>query len=435
MDSTATLRQRIYEMLMESQFWPPGQMQAYQRSQLAQLLRHAKSTVPFYKARLDAVFDKNGGIEWSRWREIPIVTRAELREHRTELLARELPPGHGPTKDFSTSGSSGVPVTVTATAIASAARAAATQRMRTLHKVDASRNFATFVFPHELKGEIFNDGGMPAWSFELQDGGIKNIRINLFLSDARKLEILAREGVGSLSHLPNTAEILAYENNKLGKPLRLESFLFYGQHVSDEQRQKVAESFGARCISIYSSKEAGLMACQCPAHNHLHIDSEQVFLEVLNERGLPCEPGETGRVVVTPLYSTAQPLIRYEQGDLATLGPYCDCGSKLPVLLRIDGRQDPIFRFPDRLGSEVLIDKSMLQETLRAAAIQMAQTRELKFEIRYVADADATPGAKTKINKHLRRVLHPKLSFEYKRLAEIPRNAGGKQQRFVREFA
>lgn len=177
------------------------------------------------------------------------------------------------------------------------------------------------------------------------------------------------------------------------------------------------------------------MACQCPAHNHLHIDSEQVFLEVLNERGLPCEPGETGRVVVTPLYSTAQPLIRYEQGDLATLGPYCDCGSKLPVLLRIDGRQDPIFRFPDRLGSEVLIDKSMLQETLRAAAIQMAQTRELKFEIRYVADADATPGAKTKINKHLRRVLHPKLSFEYKRLAEIPRNAGGKQQRFVREFA
>lgn len=429
------LRQRIYEMLMESQFWPPGPMLAYQRSQLAQLLRHAKSTVPFYKTRLDAVFDKNGGIDWNRWNEIPIVTRAELREHRTELLARELPPGHGPTKDFSTSGSSGVPVTVTATAIASAARAAATQRMRTLHKVDASRNFATFVFPHELRGEIFHDGDTPAWSFELQDGGIKNIRVNLFLSDARKLEILVRQEVGSLTHLPNTAEILAYENNKLGKPLRLESFLFYGQHVSEEQRQKVAESFGARCIGIYSSKEAGLMACQCPAHNHLHIDSEQVFLEVLNERDLPCAPGETGRVVVTPLYSTAQPLIRYEQGDLATLGQSCDCGSKLPVLLRIDGRQDPIFRFPDRLGSEVLIDKSMLQETLRAAAIQMAQTRELKFEIRYVADADATPGAKAKINKHLRHVLHPKLSFEYKRLAEIPRNAGGKQQRFVREFA
>ena len=435
MDSTAPLRQRIYEMLMESQYWPPRQMLEFQRSQLAQLLRHAKATVPFYKTRLDPVFSENGDVDWNRWHEIPILTRADLRERRTELLAQELPSGHGPTRDFSTSGSSGVPITVTATAIASVARSAATQRMRTLHKLDASKHFATFVFPHQLTGTIFNDGDTPAWSLELQNGGIKNIKINLFLPDARKLEILVQENVGSLSHLPNTAEILAYENNKLGKPLRLESFLFYGQHISDEQRQKVAESFGARCISIYSSKEAGVMASQCPTHNHFHIAGELVFLEVLNERNLPCLAGETGRVVVTPFHSTAQPLIRYEQGDLATLGGGCGCGSQLPVLLRIDGRQDPIFRFPDRLGNEVLIDKSMLQKTLRAAAIQMAQTRELKFEIRYVADADATPGAKAKINKHLRLVLHPELNFEYKRLAEIPRNAGGKQQRFVREFA
>ncbi len=435
MDRTAPLRQRIYQMLMESQFWPPGQMQAYQRDQLAQLLRHAKATVPFYKARLDPVFKKNGGIDWSRWREIPIVTRADLRERRTELLALELPPGHGPTKDFSTSGSSGVPVTVTATAIASAAKSAATQRMRTLHKLNSSRNYATFVFPHQFKGTVFNDGETPAWSCEAQDGGIKSIKINLFLPDSRKLEILARENVGSLSHLPNTAEILAYENNKLGKPLRLESFLFYGQRISDEQRQKVEESFGARCISIYSSKEAGLMASQCPASNHLHIAAELVFLEVLDENNVPCAPGETGRVVVTPLYSTAQPLIRYEQGDVATLGDGCNCGSELPVLLHVDGRQDPIFRFPGRLGNEVLIDKSMLQKTLRAAAVQMAQTKELKFEIRYIADADAAPAAKAKINRHLRQVLHPMLDFEYRRLAEIPRNAGGKQQRFVREFA
>lgn len=435
MDNSPTLRQRIYQMLMESQYWPPGQMLEFQRNQLTQLLRHAKATVPFYKTRLDPLFNKNGDVEWNRWHEIPIVTRADLRECRTDLLARELPPGHGPTRDFSTSGSSGVPITVTATAIASAAKSAATQRMRTLHKVDTSKNFATFVFPHELNGTIFNDGDTPAWSFETQNGGIKSLKINLFLPDARKLEILAGENVGSLSHLPNTAEILAYENNKLGKPLRLDSFQFYGQSISDEQRQKVAESFGARCISIYSSKEAGLMASQCPASNHLHIAAELVFLEVLNEHNLPCAPGETGRVVVTPLYSTAQPLIRYEQGDLATLGDVCNCGSELPVLLRIDGRQDPIFRFPDRLGSEVLIDKSMLQKALRAAAIQMAQTKELKFEIRYVADVDATPRARAAINRHLREVLHPLLSFEYKRLAEIPRNAGGKQQRFVREFS
>ena len=426
---------RIYEMLMESQYWPPEQMRVFQRSQLAQLLRHAKATVPFYKTRLDPVFKKNGEIDWDRWHEIPIVTRADLRDRREELLASALPPGHGPTKNFSTSGSSGVPITITATAIASATKSAAMQRVHILHKVDPVKNAATFVFPHELEGAIFKNGDIPAWSSEQQEGGGKSIKINLFLSDAEKLNILTQENVANLSHLPNTAEILAYENNKMGKPLRLDSFLCYGQNISDEQRQKVRESFGARCISIYSSKEAGLMACQCYTGNHFHITEELVLLEVLNGHNAACAAGETGRVVVTPLYSTAQPLIRYEQGDLATVAHTCDCGSKLRVLLRIEGRQDPIFRFPDRLGSEVLIDKSMLQETLHAMAIQMAQTKELKFEIRYVADADATSPAKAKINKHLRQVLHPKLNFEYKRLTEIPRNAGGKQQRFVREFS
>ena len=435
MDTTSSLRQRIYQMLMESQYWPPEQMLEFQRSQLTQLLHHAKATVPFYKTRLDVVFKRNGEIDWDRWHEIPIVTRADLRERRNELLARELPPGHGPTKDFSTSGSSGVPITITATAIASAVKSAAMRRLQTLHKVDTSRNAATFVFPHELAGTIFRNGDTPAWSFEQQGAGSKSIKINLFLSDAEKLNILVREKVSSLSHLPNTAEILAYQNTRMGKPLRLDSFFCYGQQVSDEQRQKVMDSFGARCISIYSSKEAGLMACQCPTGSHFHVNRELVVLEVLNAQGGACQTGETGRVVVTPLHSTAQPLIRYEQGDLATVGEAGVCGSKLPVLLRIDGRQDPIFRFPDRLGSEVLIDKSMLQEALRAAAIQMAQTRELKFEIRYVADEDVKPRAKARINKHLRQVLHPMLSFEYKRLAEIPRNAGGKQQRFVREFS
>ena len=80
MDSTPSLRQRIYEMLMESQFWPPAKMLEFQRSQLAQLLRHAKATVPFYKTRLDPLFEKNDDINWDRWHEIPIVTRADLRD-------------------------------------------------------------------------------------------------------------------------------------------------------------------------------------------------------------------------------------------------------------------------------------------------------------------------------------------------------------------
>jgi phenylacetate-coenzyme A ligase PaaK-like adenylate-forming protein len=84
MDDILPLRQRIFEMLMESQFWPPDQMLAYQRNQLSQLLHHARTQSPFYKTRLDAVFNRSGAIDWGRWHEIPIVTRAELRDNFQE---------------------------------------------------------------------------------------------------------------------------------------------------------------------------------------------------------------------------------------------------------------------------------------------------------------------------------------------------------------
>jgi hypothetical protein len=43
---------------MESKYWPPQQMIAYQWGQLAQLLRQAKAAVPFHNSRMDAVFKK-----------------------------------------------------------------------------------------------------------------------------------------------------------------------------------------------------------------------------------------------------------------------------------------------------------------------------------------------------------------------------------------
>ena len=65
---------KIFDMLMESQYWPPEQMLAFQRNQLAQLLRHAKQNVPFYKARLDPVLRKNGEIDWNRWQKSDFKT-------------------------------------------------------------------------------------------------------------------------------------------------------------------------------------------------------------------------------------------------------------------------------------------------------------------------------------------------------------------------
>ena len=89
---------------------------------------------------------------------------------------------------------------------------------------------------------------------------------------------------------------------------------------------------------MYTCQEAGYLALQCPDYPHFHVQSENVLLEVVDDVGQPCGPGEVGRVLITSLNNFATPLIRYELGDYAEVGAPCPCGRGLPVLKRIMGR-------------------------------------------------------------------------------------------------
>ena len=81
----------FFDTLMRTQFLQPDRMQAYQRGLLERLVRHARTQVPFYRdqGRLDPLFTPNDEIDWSRWTEIPVLTRAEAQRNEQALYARE----------------------------------------------------------------------------------------------------------------------------------------------------------------------------------------------------------------------------------------------------------------------------------------------------------------------------------------------------------
>ena len=66
----------------------------------------------------------------------------------------------------------------------------------------------------------------------------------------------------------------------------------------------------------------GIIALQCPSGGLYHLQSESVHVEILDEAGRPCAPGEIGRVIVSPLHNFAMPLLRYESGDYAPIRRY-----------------------------------------------------------------------------------------------------------------
>ena len=120
-----------------------------------------------------------------------------------------------------------------------------------------------------------------------------------------------------------------------------------GETITDEFRGICQEVWGKPVADMYSCEEAGYIALQCPKHEHYHIQSENILVEVLDEHDKPCRPGEIGRVVLTTLHNFAMPLIRYEILDYAEVGGECPCGRGLPVLKRIVGRQRNMITHPD----------------------------------------------------------------------------------------
>jgi phenylacetate-CoA ligase len=431
------IQKQIYDMLMESQFWPPETMLEYQRKQLASLLRHAKATVPFYKTRLDPVFRKNGEIDWDRWHEIPIVTRADLRDRRSEMLTTTLPPGHGPTKTFHSSGSSGVPISTEATALWVNANQAVARRFSQSQGLDGTKLRAR-TSNYKQNGDVLHAEFYLTQRDMPPTGGAHTspeLVLNRALAGSRKLELMKSEGAAYLVDFPNNTEILARLNMNRKRPVRLEAVLCYGQGVTEDQENLFLSSFGARSISVYSSEEGGMMACQCGDSRHYHLNAETVLVELLSPDGRVCGPGEPGRVVITPFFSTALPLIRYDQGDTAELQLSCTCSSRLQVLSNISGRQDQFLHFPEGIRSASGLNQKLLREDLNAIAFQLAQVETFKVEIRFVPDGTGKPVNAEAIASRIRQIVHPELEIVFKPVERIPLNSGGKQQRIVCEIA
>jgi phenylacetate-CoA ligase len=110
---------------------------------------------------------------------------------------------------------------------------------------------------------------------------------------------------------------------------------------------------------------------------------EGSLLEVVDPAGKPCRPGETGHVIITPIFQTAQPLIRYDQGDLATLGGPCTCGRHSQTLETVVGRSISVFTHPSGSAKVVTNLPDQVGMLLQSAALQLAQTGPNTYEVRY----------------------------------------------------
>jgi phenylacetate-CoA ligase len=190
--------------------------------------------------------------------------------------------------------------------------------------------------------------------------------------------------------------------------------------------------FGAPLYERYSSREAGRMAHDCTHQKGMHQSMEKVLVEIIDEQGKPCPPGVEGRVVVTPLYNTINPLIRYEQGDMAYWGEPCTCGRTLPIIAKITGRTSAIFRHPDGRATHRFYTQEA-RDALKCGIWQIAQVGPLDFEVRYVPNDWDVPADEDTARAIFLDVYFPDARVAFKRLRALRATPRDKYLEYVYE--
>jgi phenylacetate-CoA ligase len=416
----------------QSERWSPAALREAQFAQLTRLLQHAKSTVPFYRERL-AIIATDRPLDAAAFAQIPLLRRQDIQENFDALVSRALPPDHGGMQEGQTSGSTGRPIRFMGTELTNVFWHAFTLRDHLWHRRDFSGKLASIRGPGRIKSGSGTGWG-PSTDSAFRTGSVVMYTTEQAMPE--QAEWLMRENPDYLISIASNAQQLARHCGQHGlRPSQLREVRTYGEALHPELRSVVRAAWGVPVTDMYSCREAGYLALQCPQHEHYHVQAEGVYLELLNAEGQSCMPGELGRIVITPLHNFAMPLIRYEIGDYAEAGEPCDCGRGLPVIRRIVGRVRNMLRLPGggmrypRFGEYEFGDIRPVRQ------FQVVQKTLQDIEVALVVARPLVAAEEDKLRALILRNLgHSfQLSFVYR--DDIPRSAGGKYEDFRSEVA
>lgn len=425
----------LLQQLLQSEWLAPEAVARRQHDQASRLAGFAARQVPFYRERLAACEIPLGGpLSPEEWLRIPLLTREDIQRSGGTLASEPYPKEHGASSTTSTSGSTGKPVTVVSTTVSGFFWSAVTLRDHVWHHRDVTQKFAAI---RKIKGHNTRESRgvkVANWGTPVSDvfvtGPGRLLSINTPVD--RQVAWLREERPAYLLTYPSNLQAIVDYCRQQGVSLPgLRQIRTMAEVLPPELREQCRQILDIEIADMYSSQECGYFALQCPDHDHYLVQAESVLLEVLDRAGRPCRPGETGRVVVTPLTNYAMPLLRYEIGDFATVGGPSPCGRGLPVLERILGRVRNMLLKPDgqkiwpAFGTQSLVKVAPIRQ------YQFVQQDRTTVEARLALWRPLEGGEQPALLEHIRANLPEGMQVVLSFVDEIPRSEGGKYEDFV----
>ena len=200
----------------------------------------------------------------------------------------------------------------------------------------------------------------------------------------------------------------------------------------EEDKILLEKQFGIPIVNEYGSSELDLIAFENP-QDEWQVNSETLFVEILDDNNKAVPNGTAGRIVITSLFNKAHPFIRYDIGDNGIL----DEKSTLqkPILKKLIGRTNDVAILPSGKKSPGLtfyyVTKSIIEDDGNVKEFVIKQTKIDTFEIEYVSETELNLAQIEKIEKAIALYLENDLVFIFHKKEKLERNKSGKLKQFV----
>ena len=399
---------------------------------LRRLLEHAYEHVPFYRKRFD-----DAGLHPDRirtpeeFRSVPRLTREDLHENREELVATNF--DRTRLQRNQTGGSTGNPVAFYDYEANKALQKAVTAR---------SRSWAGFEEGQKIAIVWGAARDLPAW------GRLERLKIHRILNQRwlnsyhltpetmaefaeQMIRWQPRYILGYATGLYVFARFLREQKLERIRPVAVETS---AEKLWNHQRELIEDVFRCKVFDAYGARDVSNIAFECEEHSGLHVLDDNVYLEVL-ANGKPVRPGETGEVIVTKLTNFAMPLIRYRNGDLATVSEQvCPCGRPFPLLSEVVGRSNDVIATPSGELVHAAYFSRVLYDVEGIRQFQVRQPALDRVEIALRSDRVLAEDTLDGLRATIARQLGPEVEVTVRCVDAIEPTPTGKHRYVISDF-
>jgi len=397
----------------------------YLETQKREILSFHLNNNPFYQN-----FTKSANI--LTWDNIPVMTKRDLQQP----LINRLSNGFSKKNIYlnKTSGSSGDPFIFAKDKFCHALTWAGFMDRYNWFDLDfnTSKQARFYGIPLNKKGyykERFKDILGKRYRFSVFD-----------LSDAQLEKTLAMFKTNNFDYINGyTSAIVQFAKYLERKNLilrticpSLKACIVTSEMLFEDDKTLLETTFGVDVINEYGAAELGLIAFQNKQNEWL-VNSEDLFVEILDEKDKVLPYGEEGRVVITSLYNKAHPFIRYDLGDIAMLSKKSTL--EKPILEKLIGRTNNIVVLPSGKRAAGLtfyyVTKTVIEDNANVKEFIIEQLKIDTFKISYTSEVELSFKKIKDINNAIETYLESGLNIIFERKTTIQRSKSGKLKQFT----